>query len=80
MLPVHKTVLAYNTNYRALNGSDHPSNVSKDTTSITINVEYEELYTFQIRVVTPTGISDVVTETWFSHAGITYETFCYPLA
>jgi uncharacterized membrane protein YobD (UPF0266 family) len=72
VLPINQTVLAYNTNYRALNGSDHPHNVSKDTTFISVNVAYEKHYTFEIRVVTPAGISDMVTETWFSHAGITY--------
>ena len=66
--------MAYKIYYRALNGSSHSHIISKDITSIVINVEYEKHYTFQIQAVTTTGRSDVATETWFSHAGTKYET------
>ena len=71
-LPVHQTVLEYDTSYRALNGPKHSRKVSKDRTFIIVDVEYEEQYNFEVQVVTQAGKSGVASETWISHSGIRY--------
>ena len=68
-------VLKYYVNYGVVNGSRNSQNVSKEITSITIDVEFEKQYSFEIQAVTQTGIIGMTSKTWFSRSGIEIETF-----
>jgi hypothetical protein len=72
-----QSILKYYINYAVLNGSRNSKTVSKEITSITIDVEFEKHYTFEIQAVTQAGIIGVTSKTWFSHSGIEYKTFSY---
>ena len=72
-------ILKYAINYGVFNEPKNPRNISKDTTSFIVNVDYEKRYIFEIQVVAQAGISDVTSETWFSRSGIKYVTVYHML-
>ncbi|CAB4021699.1 receptor-type tyrosine- phosphatase S [Paramuricea clavata] len=68
-LPDQQTVvMRYHAIYRVSNGPSETLNVSKEMTSIVIDVEFDKQYTFEIQVVTEAERSDVTSESWFSHS------------
>ena len=74
-LPNRQTVIMYHTSYRSseFEGSrKNQSRVSKQRTSITIDVKFDQRYEFAIQVETKAGKSDEATKSWFSHSGIGY--------
>ena len=66
----NQTVLHYHANYRALNETSKPLFVSNVTTSITVDVDYDKYYIFEIQVETQVGKSKIASISWLSQSGI----------
>ena len=69
-LPKKQTLLAYYGNYRASQGVNETLNISKEMRSITVDVEFDKQYTFEVQVETEAGKSDMTNKSWFAHSGI----------
>ncbi len=63
-------MLRYHGKYRASQGTNKTFNISKEMRSITVDVEFDKPYTFEIQVETEAGRSDVSNKSWFSHSGM----------
>ena len=66
----NQTVLHYHANYRALNETSKPLFVSNLATSITVDVDYDKYYIFEIQVETQVGKSKIASIPWLSQTGI----------
>ena len=69
-LPEQTTVLKYHGNYSASQGISKTLSISAEMRSVTIDVEFEKQYTFDIQVETRAGTSNVTSKSWTSHSGI----------
>ena len=69
-LPGQQTIRKYYANYSALNESSKMLNIPKEMTSVTVAVEFDKRYTFQIQIETGAGRSNTTSETWLSHSGM----------
>jgi hypothetical protein len=69
-LPEQTTVLKYYGNYSASQGSSKTLSISAEIRSVTVDVEFDKQYTFEIQVETQAGRSEVTSKSWTSHAGI----------
>jgi hypothetical protein len=69
-IPDPQTIRRYYANYSALNESSKMLNIPKEMTSVTVAVEFDKRYTFQIQIETGAGRSNTTSETWLSHSGM----------
>ena len=69
-LPDQQTIRKYYANYSALNESSKMLNIPKEITSVTVAVEFDKRYTFEIQIETEAGRSNTTSETWLSHSGM----------
>lgn len=67
---MNQSVLRYHAFYGTTGGSKDELNIPTDMRSIAVDVEYETEYSFQIRIATEVGRSDLASMSWLSHAGI----------
>ncbi|CAB4001321.1 receptor-type tyrosine- phosphatase S-like isoform X11 [Paramuricea clavata] len=67
-LPEQTTVLKYHGNYNASQGTCKTLSISSEMRSVTIDVEFNKQYTFDIQVETRAGRSDVISRSWISHS------------
>ena len=75
-IPDPQTIRRYYANYSASNESSKMLNISREMTSVTVAVEFDKRYTFQIQIETEAyRRSDITSETWLSHSGMPYQ--CY---
>jgi hypothetical protein len=70
LLPEQTTVLKYHGNYSASQGTSKTWSISAEMRSVTVDVEFDKQYMFEIQVETRAGRSDVTTKSWTSHSGI----------
>jgi hypothetical protein len=70
LLPDQTSVLKYYGNYSASQGISKTLSISAEKSSVTINVEFDKQYTFEIQVETQAGRSNVTSRSWTSHSGI----------
>ena len=68
--PSLANILKYHASYRATNGSLQTLSIQKNEISVTIDVEYDQYYTFTLEVETEGGKSDAASIKWTSHSGI----------
>jgi hypothetical protein len=45
--------------------------------SVTVDVEFDKQYTFEIQIETEAGRSDATTKSWFSYSGIFSAAYLY---
>jgi hypothetical protein len=76
-LPDQQTIRKYYANYSALNESSEMLNIQKKMTSVTVDVDFDKRYTFEIQIETEAGRSNTTSETWLSHSGMPCQ--CYLL-
>jgi PKD repeat protein len=70
-IPDPQTIRKYYANYSASNESSKMLNISREMTSVTVAVEFDKWYTFQIQIETEAyRRSDITSETWISHSGM----------
>ena len=62
-------VLKYYATYGPSDGSKVPLDISKEMTSITVDVDYDKTYTFEIQADTKFGRSGIGKKSWQSHSG-----------
>jgi hypothetical protein len=70
LLPEQTTVLKYYGNYSASQEISKTLSISAEMRYVTIDVEFDKQYTFEIQVETQAGRSDVTSRSWTSHSGI----------
>ena len=68
--PPLRNIVKYHASYRTTNGSPQIPPIPKDEISVTIDVEYDQYYTFTLEVETESGKSYAAFIKWTSHSGI----------
>ena len=73
--PIGQTVKNYHASLAVatVGSKKEPVDVSTDAVSLTVDVDYDKKYTFEIGIETEAGKSDLATISWLSHSGI-YDT------
>jgi hypothetical protein len=74
-IPDPQTIRKYYANYSASNESSKMLNISREMTSVTVAVEFDKWYTFEIQIETEAGRSNTTSKTWLSHSGMPSQ--CY---
>jgi hypothetical protein len=69
-LPDQQTIRKYYANYSALNESSEMLNIPKKMTSVSVDVDFDKRYTFEIQIETEAGRSNTTSKTWLSHSGM----------
>ena len=69
-LPPGQTVKKYHAYLGTVGSKAKSVDVSTDATSLTVDVDYDTKYTFEIGVETEAGKSDLEKRTWLSYSGI----------
>jgi hypothetical protein len=70
LLPDQTNVLKNHGNYSASKGISKTLSISAEMRYVTIDVEFDKQYTFEMQVETQAGRSDVTSRSWTSHSGI----------
>ena len=76
-LPGDQTVLKYYASYGASNEQIENLSVPNKETSVTVDVEYNTNYVFEIQVETQVGRSKTASTKWLSQSGTPIYKYCF---